>query len=150
MNTITVLIPVYNAGNFIRETIDSVLCQTFQDFELLTMDDGSTDNSADIIRSYSDSRIKYVSCPHDFVSTLNKGLDMAQGKYIALLDHDDMMMPERLQTQFDYMEANPDIAACGAYMQTFGNTYYTMTYPAEHDDIFLLRSRIKEYRYFFN
>jgi glycosyltransferase involved in cell wall biosynthesis len=136
MNAISVLIPVYNAGDFIRETIDSVLCQTFSDFELLLMDDGSTDRSAEIIHSYSDPRIRYQLCPHDFIATMNKGIEEARGKYIALIDHDDLMMPDRLQIQFDYMEANTDIAACGAYMQAFGNGSYTMTVPAKHDDIF--------------
>jgi radical SAM protein with 4Fe4S-binding SPASM domain len=136
MAAISVLIPVYNADTFIKETIDSVLFQSFRDFELLIMDDGSTDHSAKIICSYSDPRIRYELCPHNFTATLNKGIEMTQGKYIALIDHDDMMMPERLQTQFDYMEANPDIAACGAYMQTFGSSSFKMTVPTEHDDIF--------------
>jgi glycosyltransferase involved in cell wall biosynthesis len=135
MAAVSVLMPVYNADTFIKETMDSILSQTFQDFELLVMDDGSTDRSAEIIHSYSDPRIRYVLCPHDYISTLNKGIEMAQGNYIARMDADDIMMPERLQTQFDYMEANPDIAACGAYMQTFGYTSKTITVLIEHEDI---------------
>jgi glycosyltransferase involved in cell wall biosynthesis len=135
MAAISVLMPVYNADIFIKDTIDSVLNQTFQDFELLIMDDGSTDSSAEIIRSYSDSRINYVLCSHDFIATLNKGIEIAQGKYIARMNADDIMMSERLQIQFDYMEANPQIVACGAYMQAFGYSSETIMTPIEHEDI---------------
>jgi glycosyltransferase involved in cell wall biosynthesis len=135
MAEISILMPVYNTEAFIRETIDSILNQTFPDFELLAMDDGSTDRSAEIIRSYSDPRIRYVSCSHNFIATLNKGIETAQGRYIARMDADDIMTPERLQTQFDYMESNPHIAACGAYMQTFGYDSGTITAPIEHEDI---------------
>ena len=121
MKPITVLIPVYNAETFLQETIDSVLCQTFTDFELLVMDDGSTDNSPAIARSYTDPRVKYIPCPHDFIGTLNRGLKLSDSKYIALIDHDDMMMSYRLKTQYEFMEANPDIAACGGYTLQFGN-----------------------------
>ncbi|MDR0605763.1 MAG: glycosyltransferase family 2 protein [Bacteroidales bacterium] len=135
MVAISVLVPVYNADAFIREAIDSVLCQSFRNFELLLMDDGSTDCSADIIRSYSDPRIHYELCPHDFIATLNRGIEIAQGKYIARLDHDDMMTPDRLQTQYDFMEAHPEIAACGAFMQTFGDSSHIIYMPVEHNDI---------------
>ncbi|MDR0605764.1 MAG: glycosyltransferase family 2 protein [Bacteroidales bacterium] len=135
MVTISVLMPVYNADRFIKETIDSILCQSFRDFEVLVMDDGSTDCSANIILSYSDPRIHYELCPHDFIATLNRGIEIAQGKYIARIDHDDLMTPDRLQIQYDFMEANPHIAACGACMQTFGNSSYTINVLTEHDDI---------------
>jgi hypothetical protein len=135
MAEISILMPVYNAEAFIKEAIDSILNQIFQDFELLALDDGSTDCSAEIVRSYSDPRIRYVSCSHDYTATLNKGLEMAQGRYIARMDADDIMMPERLQTQYGYMEASPHIAACGAYVQTFGYESETVTTPIEHGDI---------------
>ncbi|GHU64856.1 glycosyl transferase [Bacteroidia bacterium] len=135
MAVISVLMPVHNAESFIKETIDNIICQSFRDFELLVMDDGSTDSSAEIIRSYSDSRIHYELCPHNFIATLNKGIEIAQGKYIARIDHDDLMMPERLQIQYDFMEANPQIAACGACMQTFGSSSYTINVFTEHKDI---------------
>ncbi|MDR1169369.1 MAG: glycosyltransferase [Prevotellaceae bacterium] len=82
MITISILLPVYNAEAFLRETIDSILGQTFPDFELLAMDDGSTDRSAEIIQSYSDPRIHYKLCPHDFVSTLNKGIEITINQFI--------------------------------------------------------------------
>ncbi|MDR1583216.1 MAG: glycosyltransferase family 2 protein, partial [Prevotellaceae bacterium] len=117
---ISIIIPIYNAESFLSETIDSVLSQTFSDFELLTLDDCSTDKSAEIIKSYNDPRIRYVKCTHDFIGTLNKGLSLSRGKYIAQIDHDDMMLPYRLQTQYDFMENNPDVVACGGYMIAFG------------------------------
>jgi hypothetical protein len=129
--------PVYNAEAFLKETINSILNQTFRDFELLALDDGSTDHSAEIIRSYADLRIHYKLCPHNFIATLNKGIEMAQGKYIARMDHDDLMMPERLQIQYDYMEKHPEIAACGARMQTFGSSSYTINVFLEHNDIIM-------------
>lgn len=132
---ISVLIPVYNSRKTIRETIDSVLGQTFPEFELLLMDDGSTDDSAEIIQSYTDSRIRYIPCSHHFVETLNRGIDTTQGKYIALLDHDDLMLPHRLKVQYEFMEKHPDVIACGGYMHAFGMYSYLMKESLEYADI---------------
>jgi glycosyltransferase involved in cell wall biosynthesis len=132
---VSVIIPIYNAESFLSETINSVLSQTFSDFELLALDDGSTDKSAEIIKSYNDPRIRYVKCGHDFIGTLNKGLSLSQGKYIAQIDHDDMMMPYRIQTQYTFMEANPDIIACGGYMIAFGRISCEMKVHVEYSDI---------------
>ena len=135
MSIISVLIPVYNSRKTIRETIDSVLGQTFPEFELLLMDDGSTDDSAEIIQSYTDSRIRYIPCSHHFVETLNRGIDTAQGKYIALLDHDDLMLPHRLKVQYEFMEEHPDVIACGGYMHAFGMYSYLMKESLDYADI---------------
>ncbi|MDR0567350.1 MAG: FkbM family methyltransferase [Prevotellaceae bacterium] len=141
---ISVLIPLYNSQPFIKETVYSVLSQTFRDFELLLMDDGSTDSTAEIVKSIQDERIRYERCPHDFVGTFNRGLSVARGKYIALIDHDDLMTPERLQMQHDYLESHPDVAACGGGMQTFGASSEKMYAAEKYQDImlaFLLRRR---------
>ncbi|MDR2036507.1 MAG: glycosyltransferase [Bacteroidales bacterium] len=135
MPAITILMPVYNASAFLRETMDSILHQTFTDFELLALDDGSTDGSAEIIQSYSDDRIQYILCPHDFISTLNCGLETARGKYIARMDHDDVMMPERLKVQYEYMEQHPETAACGSAIRMFGSQRGDIICESEHDDI---------------
>lgn len=132
---VSVLIPVYNAENFIQDTIESILSQTLLNFEILLLDDGSTDRSSEIIKSYKDIRVKYILCSHDFINTLNYGLDVAEGKYIALLDHDDLMVPRRLKIQYDYMEANPDIVACGGFMYSFGLYSKRMEAPLHHLDI---------------
>ena len=132
---ITVMTPVYNAAAFLEETIESVLFQSFTDFEYLLLDDGSTDNSAEIIKSYKDPRVKYILCSHDFINTQNKGFELAKGKYIAQLDHDDIMMPVRLEIQYKFMEEHPDIAACAGFMQVFGKETRLWTNPLKHEDI---------------
>jgi glycosyltransferase involved in cell wall biosynthesis len=134
---ISVLILIYNSSNFIKDTIDSVLTQTFKDFELLLMDDDSDDDTTQIIATYQDTRIRYERCPHDFAGTFNRGLSKAKGKYIALLDHDDIMVPNRLQIQFDFMETHPDIVACGAAMQEFGTSSKKWLTINEYDQIIL-------------
>jgi glycosyltransferase involved in cell wall biosynthesis len=82
--------PVYNVYTFIKETIDSVLSPSFCDFELLAIDDGSTAQSTETICSYSDPSIHYHLYPHNFIATLNKGIEMAQEKYIVRMDADDI------------------------------------------------------------
>lgn len=127
--------PVFNAEAFIEDTIDCILCQTFKDFELLALDDGSVDRSAEIIQSYHDPRIKYILCTHDFISTLNHGISLAQGKYIARIDHDDLMVADRLEIQFEFMERHLEVAACGGYMETFGKYTQIIRVLTDHDDI---------------
>ena len=102
---------MYNAATHLRECVDSVLAQTFTDFELLIVDDGSTDRSGDIVRSYSDPRIRLICRPHDFITSLNTLLSEARGHYIARMDADDIMMPDRLQIQYNYLETHPEVAA---------------------------------------
>ncbi|HEY9006038.1 glycosyltransferase family 2 protein [Ohtaekwangia sp.] len=114
MNTprITVLMPVYNAAPFLREAVDSILQQTFRDFEFLIIDDGSTDDSAAIIESYTDPRIRFILNDGNIgiSATLNRGIALAACELIARMDADDISYPARLQKQYDYMVAHP---ACG-------------------------------------
>lgn len=111
----TFLLPVYNGEDFIRETIESILSQTFKDFELLIIDDGSTDNTHNIINEIQDSRIKLVKNADNLglIRTLNKGLKLSKGKYILRIDADDICYPSRLEKQISYMEKNDDIVICG-------------------------------------
>ena len=119
---ISILMPVYNCALYLAEAIDSILNQTFTDFELIVLDDGSTDGSAEIAKSYNDSRIVYHCNEKNLglANNLNVGLRMAKGKYIARMDGDDISLPERLQTQFDYLESHPDIDLCSCGLQMFG------------------------------
>ncbi len=119
---ISILMPVYNCALYLAEAIDSILNQSFTDFELIVLDDGSTDGSAEIAKSYSDSRIVYHCNEKNLglANNLNVGLRMAKGKYIARMDGDDISLPERLQTQFDYLESHPDIDLCSCGLQMFG------------------------------
>ncbi|WP_312352087.1 glycosyltransferase family 2 protein [Sphingobacterium multivorum] len=122
---ISVLMPVYNGEKFLQETLDSLWNQTFTDFELVIVDDGSTDRTADIIQSQQDDRIKYYRNEYNLkiVATLNHGLKLCRGKYIARMDADDICMPERLQRQWEYMEANPQIVLCGTSIIKFSESY---------------------------
>lgn len=107
--TVSIYMPMYNASRYLRECIDSVLAQTFTDFEFLIADDGSTDNSVKIVESYSDPRIRLIKREHDYIATLNTLISEAKGKYIAKMDADDIMTPNRISDQFSFMESNTDV-----------------------------------------
>ncbi|ABY46368.1 MULTISPECIES: glycosyltransferase family 2 protein [Bacillus] len=115
MPKITVLMPVYNGEKYLRESVDSILNQTFTNFELLIINDGSTDSSMEILNSYNDARIRIVTNEENLrlIKTLNKGIDLATGEYIARMDCDDIADPKRLEIQLQYMEKHPDVAVCG-------------------------------------
>ena len=110
---------MYNASAHLRECIDSILCQTFADFELLVVDDGSEDDSVAVVESYQDPRIRLIHSRHDFIASLNLLLQEAKGKYIARMDADDIMMPDRLERQYNYMEGHPDVDILGGAIITF-------------------------------
>lgn len=110
----------YNAGEYIAETMESVLSQSFPDFEFVIVDNGSTDNTLSIIRSFKDRRIRIIENSHDFIGSLNMGMDTAQGKYIARMDADDIMHVDRLKIQRAIMEEEPGITICSSWMSPFG------------------------------
>lgn len=119
---VTVLMPVYNGERYLRDAVTSILDQTFQDFELLILNDGSRDGSREIIESFGDSRIVSVDNGKNLglIATLNKGLILAKGDYVARMDCDDLSRPERLARQVRYLEDHPDVALCGAWIRKFG------------------------------
>lgn len=119
---VSILMPVYKTAPYLREAMDSMLSQTFSDFELIVLDDCSPDNAEEILDSYTDPRIvRYKGEKNAGLSNvLNVGIGMARGKYIARMDSDDLSMPERLQIQVDYLEAHPDIDLVSVGMQLFG------------------------------
>jgi glycosyltransferase involved in cell wall biosynthesis len=113
MPQISVIIPAFNAGRFINRTIDSVLAQTFKDFELIVVDDGSTDNTGQAVKSYG-SKVRYIYQPNAGDGPArNTGINAAAGKWLAFLDHDDEWLPEKLDTQMKLLSANPDLRWCG-------------------------------------
>ncbi len=122
MFDITVLLPVYNGERYLQETIQSLLAQTYTNFELLIVDDGSTDSSLEIIESFADDRIKILKNKErlKLSGALNRGMKEAKGKYIARMDADDIAFPDRLQRQFEYMEQHPDVGMCGTAIEIFG------------------------------
>lgn len=109
--------PVYNGGEYLEESIVSIIAQTFEDWELIVVDDGSTDDSASVIKRYaeSDSRIKYHANEKNLglIATLNKAIALCTGAYIARMDADDVSMADRFEKQYRFLEDNKDIAMCG-------------------------------------
>lgn len=138
MPKITVLMPVYNSEKYLREAIDSILNQTFNDFELLIINDASTDNSKNIILSYKDQRIRYYENNKNLgvAKTLNRGLRLACGDYIARMDADDISVPFRLKRQIDFMDRNPEIVVCGGWVRAFKETDSAVwCTPADYETI---------------
>src|SRR3712207_4685936 len=114
---VSVVVPVYNTERYIAETIDSILKQTFTDFELIVIDDGSKDRSPDILRELAakDSRIRLtVRENRGIVRTRNELLEQCRGKYMAVNDSDDLSMPDRLAKQVAYMESHPECVLLGS------------------------------------
>lgn len=120
--TLSILMPVYKTAPYLQEAVDSILAQSFTDFELIVLDDCSPDNAKDILDRYDDPRIvRYRGAENKGLSNvLNIGLDMAKGKYIARMDSDDISLPERLQAQVEYLESHPNIDLCSCGMKLFG------------------------------
>jgi glycosyltransferase involved in cell wall biosynthesis len=118
---VSVLLPVYNGEAYLKEAIESVLAQTFKDFYLIIVDDGSTDGTEGVAKSFTDERIFYIKNPHrGLVEALNCGLDTATGKYVARMDADDVMLPGRLARQVALMNERPDVAVCGTHVEYIG------------------------------
>ncbi|MBK0382513.1 glycosyltransferase family 2 protein [Pedobacter sp. SD-b] len=115
----TVLIPTYNCGKYILETINSILQQSYQDYEILIIDDGSTDKTSEIVSSIKDNRIVYLKQSKNLgiVKALNLGIKIANGKYIARIDADDIMLGDRLQKQINFLEQNLDYGMVGGGCQ---------------------------------
>lgn len=115
MIELSVLMPVYNAENYLREAIESILNQSYTNFEFIIVNDGSTDKSEEIIRSYNDERIKLVTRENGGVSkALNTGLAHSNGKYIARMDADDIAHVDRLALQMDFIKNNPEYILVGS------------------------------------
>jgi len=134
--TVSVVMPVYNAEEYVREAIDSILQQTFSDIELLIINDGSTDRSLEIIRSCSDMRIRLINNITNIglAKVRNQGIREAKGQYIAWLDADDKSHPDRLMKQVNFMNINHEIGLCGTWVKTIGpNRNDGWLYPNDPD-----------------
>jgi glycosyltransferase involved in cell wall biosynthesis len=132
---LTVLMPVYNGGPFLRSAIESILNQDFSDFDFLIIDDGSTDGSHEIAASYADPRIRLESNGRNLglIATLNRGLDLARGTYVARMDADDIAFPDRLSKQLTFMEAHPEIGLCGTWYERDSMDGTSIMTPPEDD-----------------
>lgn len=119
MPEVSVLMPAYNRAGIIAQAIESVLTQTFSDFELLVIDDGSTDETVEVVQRYDDPRIRLVR--HDVnrgqTPTRNHGLELANGRYIAMLDSDDLALPRRLERQVALLESDKTLGEVGGYIR---------------------------------
>lgn len=139
MPRISVVIPVFNSKKYLKETIESVLAQTFQDWELLVINEfGSDDGSAEIIAEYSqkDSRIYLIQNtePLGLAESLNKGIRLAKGEYIARLDADDLAHPKRFQKQIQFMDEHPKVIVCGTYQHHFGSEINWIHKPSKEPE----------------
>ena len=133
---VSVIIPVYNRGKFIAESIQSILDQTYQNFELIIVDDASTDNTVSIINQFEDSRIKLIehSSNKGVSAALNLGFKNAKGVYFARQDSDDVSIKDRFEIQIDFLNNNSDIDICGSAIKTLKNNE-RFKYPRFHNDI---------------
>ena len=114
--------PVYNAAEHLRAAIESILGQTYNDFEFVIVNDGSTDFSRETILSFSDPRIRLIDNPKNkgLIASLNIGLDQCRGEYIIRMDADDISFPERLEKQVGFMDAHPEVGLMGSWFENFG------------------------------
>lgn len=141
MPRVSVILTVYNRASMVRDAIDSLLAQTFTDFEIVVVDDGSTDGSVDLIKSIDDPRIRLIAHERNkgTPTARNSGLEAATGEYIAWLDSDDLARPKRLERQVAYLDANPSIAMVGTLVGAIranGRRRWTrQSRPLSHDEI---------------
>jgi glycosyltransferase involved in cell wall biosynthesis len=136
MPRVSVIIPTYNRADFLPQTIQSVLDQTFHDFEILIIDDGSTDDTEHVVRRIDDSRVIYVRQGHSGLPSVarNTGLHHARGDYIAFLDSDDLWLSEKLALQVQYMDSHPEVGL------SYTDTYRFTADPEQYDPRPVLRS----------
>ena len=134
---VSILFPVYNTAAFLKEAVDSMLSQTFKDFELIVLNDCSPDNAEEILDEYDDSRIvRYRGTQNvGLGNVLNVGLSMAKGEYIARMDSDDISLPNRLQFQVDYLDSHPEYDLVSVGMREFGSREKEHYYDNETEQI---------------
>lgn len=137
MPKVTVIMPVYNGETYVKETIESVLNQSYADFEFVIIDDGSTDKTDAIITDFSDRRIVPLQSNHGgIVQALNLGLEVARGEYIVRIDADDICVPDRIEKLVAYMDAHEDVVVCGSWATVIddkGTPVGNLAYPPEED-----------------
>lgn len=134
---ISVVMPVYNTEeSMLRESIESILNQTYQNFEFIIVNDASNEDTTAVIESYKDERIRHVRNDVNMgvTKSLNRGLDLANGKYIARMDADDISLPQRFELQLQYMEAHKEVVVLGSMAQIIGEeTIVFHKYTEDHE-----------------
>lgn len=157
---VTVLMPVYNGEKYLKEAIDSILSQSFKDFELLIINDGSSDNTENLLKSYNDFRIRIIDNKTNkgLIYSLNLGIKESKGEFIARMDADDISYPDRLKIQYEFMKDNPDVCVCGTGFQSFGESNFIHSQnkqitifnliknnPVAHPTVFIRKSILFKY-----
>jgi glycosyltransferase involved in cell wall biosynthesis len=144
---ISVVLPVFNGGAYLAPAVQSILDQDFKDFELLVLDDGSTDQSLAVLQKFADqdARVRIISRPNrGLVKTLNEGVGLAKGQYIARMDADDIAFPERLRLQAKYMDEHPECVCVGSSVELMDESGRKLTiWPQLQDDDAIQREAMK-------
>jgi glycosyltransferase involved in cell wall biosynthesis len=130
---VTVLMPVYNCESWLGEALGSILRQTYRDFELLAIDDGSKDRSTELLFACRDPRVRVHrhESNRGIIETLNEGLELARGEYVARMDGDDIALPRRLARQVAYLDAHPGVAVLGGDVTNIGTDTHTWRVPRD-------------------
>lgn len=123
---VSILIAVYNTEEYISDCINSIINQTYKDFEVIIINDGSTDRTCEILSNIEDRRFVVVNRAHDYIESLNYGLEISRGAYIARMDADDVMLSTRIEEQVRLMDSHPEVDACGTWSRTMGNMTFDM------------------------
>lgn len=128
---VSVIMPVYNGEKYLRSAVDSILRQTFRDFELMVVDDGSTDGTSGILTSIRDPRLKVLRQPSNMgvAAALNRAMFEARGEFVLRMDSDDLAVRNRLELQVRFLEAHPEVALCGGSVKRFGEVRGIVRYP---------------------
>ena len=134
---ISVILPVYNREAFVAEAVQSILRQTYRNFELIIIDDGSSDSSLEVVRNINDSRIKILKNDKNLgvSASRNRGIQEAKGEFIAFMDSDDISAPERFWKQLKLLKNKPEIDICGSWVQ-FLNSDKIIRHQEKHEEIF--------------
>ncbi|MBK7286921.1 MAG: glycosyltransferase family 2 protein [Flavobacteriales bacterium] len=132
---VSVVMPVYNKADFLREAVESILHGTYKDLELICVDDMSADGSVAVLRSINDPRLRILELPENVGPgrAANAGMDAAIGEYIVRMDADDIAVPERIALQTAFMDAHPEVGASGGQLQLFGTEDQPWTFPLDAD-----------------
>lgn len=136
---VSVLLPTYNSSSYLRQSVESILRQTYKNFELIVVDDASEDGTAAVLDDFDDSRIVRITFDKNqgIVNALNTALRRAKGSYVARMDADDIAKPDRLLCQVDFLEKHPDVVIVGTWIQGFGRLRrpYIHRYPVANGEI---------------
>lgn len=134
---VSIIMSVRNGMPYLPETVDSILCQTYTNFEFIILDNASTDGSAEWVEALHDPRVRLVrnECDLGLSGSLNRGLALAHGKYIARMDADDIAMPDRIALQVAFLEKHPDVIVCGGQVETFGAVVSRPYLPCCHEEM---------------